>query len=110
MLPSVLLCVSCKGCAIIKFNLKEFCVHAESTANAVMVMVAAVTESGLEAAHWQYSLQHNTTQCGGGGNGECSSNGIGSGVSGASNWPTGEGESNNQHRRRKKSNSAINCW
>jgi len=33
----------------IEFNLEEFCVRVESTANAAMVMVAAVTESGAEA-------------------------------------------------------------
>jgi len=42
----------------------------ESTANAVMVMVEVVTESGAEAVHWQYFTAQNNAKrwwCGGDG-------------------------------------------
>jgi len=48
----------------IEFDLEDFCVRVKSTANAMMVMVAAVTESGAEAVHLQYfTTQNNTIQC-----------------------------------------------
>jgi len=48
----------------IEFDLEECCVRVEITANAAMVILAAATESGAEAAHWHYvTTQNNTTQC-----------------------------------------------
>jgi len=69
----------------------------------MMALMAAVTESGVEAARWQYfsALQHNTVQCGGSGDGENSGNSIGSGVSDATTVLQERKRSNNHMEEEK---------